>query len=136
MMEVMQEHELWGNRGTYENHLVAAVLNADSNEGLFGASVAEIVAVAWEAENPGPDTHFDWTDVFAMVAAMNESGKCFLNAHGFCGDGYVNNEFGECVPACDGGERWDVCAEECKPKNDVSVTWEDYFTNPDACKGS
>jgi hypothetical protein len=114
MLAVMLDHEEAGNIGTYENHLVAAVLNADAAPDLYGATVQQILDTLTMVDNG----QIAQQDFFDTLVAMNEAGECFLNAQGFCADGYVSNEVGECIPSCEGGQAFDFCSETCVPRGE------------------
>jgi len=112
MLAVMLDHEEAGNIGTFENHLVAAVLNADASPEIYGTTVQSILE-ALAAMDAG---QISFGDLFDTLVAMNEAGSCYLNANGFCSDGMVSNELGECIASCEGGQRYDYCTETCVPK--------------------
>lgn len=122
MLDVMLEHELEGALGTYENHLVAAVLNAASSS-LYGSTVIQIVEVA-KAVHYGTEyqgRYITQSEFMAVLVNMNESGECFLNAKGECAPGFVEHE-GTCVPSCKRGERFDMNSMSCVLLDDWDET--------------
>lgn len=114
LLDVMVDHEKSGNLGTFEGHLVAALLNAAKAPYLFGATVDQIKLLAYSVNVGIPYEGVDvsMSDLFGMLVRMNESGSCFLNAHGECAPGYVEHE-GKCIPCCKGGERFDTNSGTC-----------------------
>lgn len=114
LLDVMLDHEQSGSVGTYENHLVAALLNAAKAPYIYGATVDEIVELARSVNFGTPYQGYSVTrqELFDLVVRMNEAGSCFLNAHGQCGPGYVEYE-GQCIPCCRDGWRFDVSSGQC-----------------------
>ncbi len=122
LLDVMLEHQHSGNEGTYENHLVAALLNAAKAPFIYGASVDEIVELARSAHNGVPYQGYPVTrqELFDLVVRMNEAGNCFLNAHAQCGPGYVEHE-GQCIPSCRDGWKFDMTSGKCIKESE----WDD-----------
>lgn len=114
LLDVMLEHELAGSTGTYENHLVAALLNAAKAPAIFGSTVTQIIEVAYAVRmgTPYQGRIITESEFHQLLANMNESGQCFLNAHGECAPGYVSHE-GMCIPSCKQGERFDLNSNAC-----------------------
>jgi nitrite reductase/ring-hydroxylating ferredoxin subunit len=114
LLEVMLEHEKAGNLGTYENHLVAALLNAAKAPFLYGTTVEQIIELARAVHNGTTyqGQMVSQSEYFSLLVRMNESGTCFLNAHGQCGSGYVEFE-GQCIPCCSQGWRFDINSGSC-----------------------
>lgn len=127
LLDVLLEHELRGSTGTYENHLVAALLNAAKAPAIFGATVVQIVELAQAVRMGAPyqGRIIDERECFELLVKMNEAGDCFLNAHGQCAPGYVEYE-GTCIPSCKYGERYDVNSNTCV----LLQEWD-----PKTCKG-
>jgi len=114
LLEVMLEHEKSGNLGTYENHLVAALLNAAKAPFMYGTTVEQVVELA-RAVHDGvayQGQTVTQSECFDLLVRMNESGTCFLNAHGQCGPGYVEHD-GQCIPCCSQGWRFDTNSGSC-----------------------
>lgn len=116
LLDVMLEHELAGSIGTYENHLVAALLNAAKAPFIYGTTTDKIIALgqAVEMGTPYEGVMISIDDLFALLVNMNEAGECYLNAHGECAAGYVEYD-GTCIPACKIGEHFDVETGQCVP---------------------
>ena len=114
LLDVMLEHEQTGSVGTYENHLVAALLNAAKAPFIYGTTVDEIIELARCVEGGLPYKGYQVTraEVFEMLVRMNEAGTCFLNAHGQCAPGYVEHE-GQCIPCCRQGWKFDLSSGQC-----------------------
>lgn len=115
LLEVMLHHNLAGNRGTYENHVVAALLNACFAPDTYGATVQEVIDIVEMVELPqGPQNPLGktWEDAFALFAGMNEAGNCFFDAHGNCEQQFVLMD-GQCIPACPDGYYYDPEALAC-----------------------
>jgi len=114
LLDVMLEHELAGSIGTYENHLVAALLNAAKAPFIYGATAKQIIDLGYAVETgelyEGVMISLD--DLFALLVNMNEAGECFLNAHGDCAPGYVEYD-GACIPCCKVGESFDFETGQC-----------------------
>lgn len=122
LLDVMLEHHRSGSEGTYENHLVAALLNAAKAPYIYGATVDEIVELARCAQNGVPYQGHPVTrqELFDLVVRMNESGSCFLNAHAQCGPDFVEYE-GQCIPSCKDGWKFDVSSGQCVKESE----WDD-----------
>jgi len=114
LLDVMLGHEQAGSIGTYENHLVAALLNAAKAPYIYGATVDQIIALAHCVSTglPYQGHSVSYQEVFDLLVRMNESGTCFLNAHGQCGPGYVEHE-GQCIPCCRDGWQFDMNSGSC-----------------------
>ncbi|MGH1373997.1 MAG: hypothetical protein ACRBBW_18295 [Cellvibrionaceae bacterium] len=114
LLDVMLEHQQASSEGTYENHLVAALLNAAKAPYIYGATVDEIVELARCAHNGIPYQGHQVTrqELFDLVVRMNEAGSCFLNAHAQCGPGYVEHD-GQCIPSCRDGWQFDMTSGQC-----------------------
>ncbi|WP_439136405.1 hypothetical protein, partial [Pseudomaricurvus sp.] len=127
LLDVLLQHHLRGSYGTYENHLVAALLNAAKAPSVYGATVVQIVELAQSVRSgvPYQGRVIDQGEAFGLVVKMNEAGDCFLNAKGDCGPGYVEVN-GQCMPSCKDGERFDVNSQSC-------VLLQDW--DPKTCKG-
>ncbi|MAZ86397.1 MAG: hypothetical protein CL693_02040 [Cellvibrionaceae bacterium] len=114
LLDVMLNHEQSGGEGTYENHLVAALLNAAKAPFIYGTTVDEIIELARCVELGLAYKGYQVTrqEVFDLFVRMNEAGTCFLNAHGQCAPGYVEHE-GQCIPSCRDGWRFDMNSGQC-----------------------
>ena len=100
LLEVMLMHNLAGDEGTFQNHVVASLLNAFYGPDIYGSTVQQVIDFVNQAYMDG--TWHDPDGAFDVLVKMNESDDCFLNAHGNydfinCALGNVVVE-GQCIP--------------------------------------
>ena len=119
----MLNHNLASDEGTYQNHAVAALLNACFSPDAYGATPEEVIFIVRMVygleENPLGKT---WKDAFALFVGMNgDDTLCFFDAHGQCEENFVQNSTGQCIPACPEGYYFDpealACVEGEPPEN-------------------
>lgn len=95
-------------------HWVAALLNASAAPLAYGSDAQQIIDVVCAAAygTPVNGVIISVEQLHATLELMNERG-CLMNAHGFCEENQVNNQEGQCIPACPGNTRFDVNQGTC-----------------------
>ena len=107
--------QILGDGTTYEQELVAALLNAAAYTGDvpfgYGATTVEIIDLAYDVAVAGTVNQIAASET---LSAMNRAGTSCLA--GTCAPGYVKNSVGTCIPVCVAGERWNG-QNQCVPDN-------------------
>lgn len=119
LLEVMLYHNLTGWEGTYENHVVAALLNyfyKNEDVTTFICLVKYYGGVVDNCNGVAPT--MTKQEFFNKLVEMNESG-CFMDAFGYCSDDVFVTKENKCIPACPDGCKYDQKELKCVAKNSI-----------------